>query len=74
MPLETEKILEILNVRSESEGLRKLFKFLSIIDVMASKAAELEMITFLKYEDNFASLVKKPIPSTSPIHSLSAGI
>ena len=32
------------------------------------------MITFLKYEENFANLVKKPIPSASPIHSLSAGI
>ena len=41
---------------------------------MASKIAEFEMITFLKYEENFASLVKKPIPSTSPIHSLNAGI
>jgi len=74
MPLETERILEILNVKTEAEGLKKLFKFFSIIDVMVSKIAELEMVTFLKYEDNFASLIKKPIPSGSPIHSLNAGI
>ena len=72
--MDTEKILEILNVRSETEGLKKLFKVLGSIDVLASKIAELEMIAFLKYEDNFATLVKKPIPSASPIHSLSAGI
>lgn len=66
--------MEILNVKSESEGLKKLFKLLGVLDVLASKIAELEMITFLKYEDNFAALVKKPIPSTSSIHSLSAGI
>jgi len=55
--VEIEKILEILNVKSLDEGVKKLIKMLRIFDLLVTKYTEYEILIFLKYDDIFNSLL-----------------
>lgn len=52
------KILKYMNVDSYETGFRKLWKFVSHLDLMVSKITELQAVQFLKYDELFENIAK----------------
>jgi len=56
--MDIEKILESMQVKSADEGLKKILKQVSILEIMINKLTEFEILTFLQYDDTFGTLTK----------------
>lgn len=48
-----------MNVNKYPEGLTKLYRIIGSLELMLLKYTEYEILSFLKYDDAFTSLVKK---------------
>ena len=84
---DTEKLMEILNVKTPQDGLRKLFKLfssifkinfkvlfkflLALFELHITKLSELEMVSLVKYDENFSSFIKTS--AFSQVNQLTAG-
>ena len=84
---EPEKLMEILNVKTPQDGLRKLFKLfssifkinfkvlfkflLALFELHITKLSELEMVSLVKYDENFSSFIKTS--AFSQVNQLTAG-
>ncbi len=47
-----------MGVKDSTEGLKKLYKMVSLFDLMASKITEYELIYLLKYDEIFKNVTK----------------
>ena len=50
-------MLKALNVDSASAGFKKLWKITQCLDSLVAKSFELQVVTFLKYDELFSDLV-----------------
>lgn len=56
--LNTEKLIQILKVQNTEEGLKKMFKIASLMDILLNKMTEYEIIYLLRYDEIYANLTK----------------
>ena len=71
--LDTEDLLKFMGVKSESDGLRKLFRMLGVLDLTLTKLTEYHIVSFLKYDKAFDDLKKQfggqPLTKTTTMDS-----
>jgi len=77
--IDVAMVLDAINVKDASDGVKKLFKILrtnlkiEVLEVMVIKITELETIKLLKYDDLYSSLKADKGSLRSKISSLSQG-
>lgn len=57
--LDTDELIKFMSVKSESDGLRKLFRMLGVLDLMLTKLTEYQTVAFLKYDKVYEDLKKQ---------------
>ena len=64
----------MLGVKDSTEGLKKLYKMVSLFDLMASKVTEYELVYLLKYDDIFKNITKDLNIQGTKLNSLAGGV
>lgn len=55
--LDTKKLLEILKVPGPEEGMKKMYKITSLLDLLVTKFTEYEIIQLLRYDEPFNTII-----------------
>lgn len=66
-------MLDNLKVPSAEEGMKKMFKITSLIDLLINKITEYEIIYLLRYDETYNSLTKNgnSTPNNTKINMIS---
>lgn len=68
--VDLEKLLEYMRVKSAEQGLLKIYSMLQILDLMATKYSEYEILFFMRYEETFNQLTKNYATMNNKINIL----
>lgn len=59
-----------MNVPDLSTGFKKLWRVVCLLDALVVKSTELQLVSFLKYDDLFSSLCKDYSPSLKKVSAV----
>lgn len=62
-----------MGVDNHEAGFRKLWKFLSHLDLMVSKITELQCVQFLKYDELFGNIAEHSANAERILQAISKG-
>ena len=70
---EDGKILKYMGVDSYESGFRKLWKVLTNLDLITTKVTELQIISFLKYDQIFGDMAEDSVSAQKILEKIAKG-